>query len=142
MREPPELARDTVSADEVDRRLDTVRARYQTGLLSAAAFQSLLQSFQFKDDIGHLWSPGASSGVWYRWDPSGWTAAQPPARLNVAPETARLIDPLVVRLPEPQVEGPVAAPVESAMARAADVCPNCGTPKTGSRFCTSCGTRF
>src|SRR5215470_849095 len=80
----PETVRDYFTPEELGVRLDQLRRWYQQGALGAAEFNATLSVFQFNDDVGHLWAPGANSGQWYRWDRTQWTQAQPPAALMLA----------------------------------------------------------
>jgi hypothetical protein len=132
MPDPPELAYESVTPEQVIARLEILRERYRIGFFTPADFNATLQAFQFTDDIGHLWAPGATTSHWYRWDRDRWTQAQPPARLNV-PQSPVLFRDLPGRVAP-------ASPVEPAVAR--DTCPTCGTPNPGKKFCTACGTRL
>src|SRR5438067_7012020 len=112
MPEPHELAYKSATPKQIIARLDILRERYRVGFFTAADFNATLKAFQFRDDVGHLWAPGATSNQWYRWDMDHWTAATPPARLNV-PQAVVMFDDMPA--------GP-AAPIEPRAVQ----CPNCG----------------
>ena len=80
----PESVTETAAPEQLMQALEIFRQRYQQGLMTAREFREMLNLFQFTDEVGHLWSPGANTGQWYRWDRSQWTAAAPPARLKVS----------------------------------------------------------
>ena len=83
MPEPPELVYETVAPAEILQRLDRVRERFRTGLITVNDFNASLKAFQFSDDLGRVWSPGATTSQWYRWDLDQWTTADPPEVLRV-----------------------------------------------------------
>lgn len=62
-------------------RLEIFRERFRLGLMDTNAFNDIIRCFQFTDDVGHVWMPGATSNQWYRWDRTRWTSALPPQRL-------------------------------------------------------------
>ena len=68
MHEPPEIAYETVSSEVLLQRLEMLRERLRTGVMSVGDFNAAIKAFQFRDEIGHLWAPGATSGLWYRLD--------------------------------------------------------------------------
>lgn len=111
---PPEIFREKTTPANVMARLRLLRTRYVEGEMSAARFNAILEAFRFVDEVGHLWSPGAQSERWYRWDRAQWTPAEPPAALALA--DAKLAD--------------AGAWAESAQAesQAGPVCGNCRAP--------------
>ncbi len=129
----PESVTETAGPEQLTQALEIFRQRCQQGLMTAREFRELLSLFQFTDEVGHLWSPGANTGQWYRWDRSQWTAAAPPARLKVPP--ALSASPSVQIPPaQPASPPPVQPPVQSA------VCAGCGSPlPEGAGFCPKCG---
>jgi hypothetical protein len=129
MPEPPELAYESVAPEVLTERLDIIRERFRTGLLTAADFNAALKAFQFNDELGHLWSPGATTGKWYRWDGDEWTAAAPPSRLKVSQS------PILFTDFERQTNSRPSKP-------AGAVCPTCGASNVGKKFCTQCGTKL
>jgi hypothetical protein len=134
MPEPPELAHETVSPDELLQRLDIVRERFRTGLITASDFNTAIRAFQFADSVGHLWAPGATSNQWYRWDGNQWTAAAPPPLLKV-PQAPILFTDYEEEAADARRKGTV-APSPSVD------CPQCGAPNPGKKFCTRCGTKL
>jgi ribosomal protein L32 len=130
MPEPPELAYETATPQQLQQRLDVLRERFRTGLLSVADFNTAIKAFQFTDAVGHLWAPGATSSQWYRWDRTQWTPATPPARLNVPQAPVMFTD----------FEGSAAA--ARAASPTTKICPKCGVTNIGKKFCTDCGTEL
>lgn len=63
-------------------RLEIFRERFRLGLIDEPKFKEISRAFQFKDDLGHIWMPGATSNQWYRWDRTQWSVAAPPAILR------------------------------------------------------------
>jgi hypothetical protein len=105
--------------------MDELRFRYQQGVIAPEVYKGLCNQFQFRDSMGHLWSPGATSSNWYRWDRTAWTPADPPGELFFADEA---------------LENTAAW---QTTARAAHMPPAptcaCGEPLTGTPFCKKCG---
>lgn len=142
MPEPPEVAADQVSTDELLRRLDIFRERYQAGLMTAAEINAILPLFQFTDDDGHIWAPGVQTNTWYRWDGTEWTAADPPETLTVPVMPIEVTSVLEVEAATPErrrrrktsrAASPRREPQDA-------ICPNCGAAGQTARFCTRCGT--
>ena len=131
MHEPPEIAYETVTPEVLVKRLDMLRESLRTGMMSVGAFNTAIKAFQFKDEIGHLWAPGATTGQWYRWDIDRWTAADPPARLQVDQSPILFDDFEEATAPAAFASGPKSV-----------VCPKCGSTNVGKKFCTSCGTKL
>jgi hypothetical protein len=136
MPEPPEPIYDTATPEQIAARLEEVREQFRLGLMDTAGFNAALAAFQFTDEVGHLWAPGATSGQWYRWDGTGWTPAVPPARLNL-PATPIMFNDL--ELPAATSAPPASTPDGP---HAGMVCPNCGHRNVGKKFCTNCGTKL
>jgi len=136
MPQSPELVRDTYTPEELVRRVQEMRRLYQGGALSAALFNDFVSAFRFHDDVGHLWSVGANSGQWYRWDRTQWTQAPPPRSLTLVNDeiqrsSAWMTTAAAASRPAPAAQAP---------APAANVCGGCGAPwKPGAKFCTRCG---
>ena len=125
----PESVTETAAPEQLMQALEIFRQRYQQGLMTAREFREMLNLFQFTDEVGHLWSPGANTGQWYRWDRSQWTAAAPPARLKVPPALSA----------SPRVQIPPAQPASSPPVQS-PVCAGCGNPlPEGAGFCPKCG---
>ena len=135
MHEPPEIAYETVSSEVLLQRLEMLRERLRTGVMSVGDFNAAIKAFQFRDEIGHLWAPGATSGQWYRWDDGKWTPAQAPARLQVDQSPIMFDDFEEATTRQPVTSQQPAQP-------AGVVCPNCGARNIGKKFCTSCGTKL
>lgn len=132
MHEPPELAYETVTPAVLMQRLEILRERLRTGVMSVGDFNAAIKAFQFKDEIGHTWAPGATTGQWYRWDHERWTAANPPARLQVDQNPIMFDD----------FEAFEQAAARPASGPAAVTCPKCGAKNVGKKFCTSCGAKL
>lgn len=140
-------------------RLEIFRERFRLGLMDANAFKNITRAFQFNDDLGHIWMPGATSNQWYRWDRTHWSAATPPAQLIASKIPASIalawnrqvvapiaIDSNPVRPEQPRVVEPaqlvsmdstsVASPTTMLQA----TCPYCGQAYIApARFCPNCG---
>lgn len=129
----PEPVYETVTPAELSERLEMVRERFRTGVINAESFNVVMKQFQFRDTLGHLWSPGATTGKWYRWDGHRWIPDSPPSTLNV-PQAPVMVDDFDEHEARSRWRPPPASP--------AAVCPTCGTPNTGKKFCTKCGTRL
>jgi hypothetical protein len=129
MHEPPEIAYETVTPDVLVKRLDMLRESLRTGMMSVGAFNTAIKAFQFKDEVGHLWAPGATTSQWYRWDLDRWTAADPPAKLLVD-QSPILFDDF-----EEATTPPAARPE-------AVICASCGSKNVGKKFCTACGKKL
>ena len=132
---PPETVLPSASPATILEWFERVREQYRMGVLNAAVFNQLLTMFQFPDDAGTLWTPGARSSQWYRWDGSRWIPGDPPARLQVPPMDLAASDlpPLPTEAP-----GAVAAPKDPNL----KVCPKCGAENVGKKFCTKCGSKL
>jgi hypothetical protein len=131
--EPTEPRSEQATPAQWIERLEIFRERFRLRLIDEAKFKDILHFFQFADDHGHLWAPGATSDRWYRWDRTQWTPAAPPAQLTAAempitislawrrsvsppPATgASLVSPdgLPSDLPEAHPINPSAPPVDS-----------------------------
>ena len=129
MHEPPEIAYEMATPEQLLKRLDILRERFRTGLMSVGDFNTAIKAYQFNDDVGHLWAPGATTSRWYRWDDGKWTVATPPSRLRVNQTPIMFID-------FDEEKPPVAA------APAGVSCPKCGAKNVGKKFCTQCGTKL
>jgi len=129
MPEPPEIAYENATPQQLLERLDILRERFRMGVMSVADFNTAIRAFQFKDDIGHLWAPGATSDQWYRWDLDQWTPAEPPRTLLVSQSPVLFTD--FEQATRPRATGP-----------AVIHCGKCGTPNSGNKFCTKCGNRL
>lgn len=152
MMNPPEPIHDKATPEQLIRRLDIFRERYKHGLMTAAEFNEVLKLFQFTDDLGHIWSPGATTNQWYSWNLNEWTPAQPPPLLTV-PDMDLTKSPMwkvasasskaqvTFNQPDQQTlsqqyqQQVVHAPPERR-------CPKCSNIVAGGKkFCTTCGTR-
>ncbi len=133
---PPESLTALVTPTSVLTQFDRIREQYRMGVLDLAAFNEALKLFQFPDSDGVLWTIGATSNTWYRWDGNAWQPGDPPALLQLpampmelAPETEQ---PALPAAPAP------APPAEPQ----AILCPKCGAANVGKKFCTKCGTKL
>ena len=149
MPEPPETVHESVSPDVVLERLDILCERHRTGLMTASDFNAALHAFQFRDPVGHLWSPGVNTRRWYRWDRDRWTEAPAPPALLVSQAPVLFTDleermalrrqALAASASErPQAAAPAAGPLPAPRG----VCPQCGAANPGKKFCTRCGTKL
>jgi hypothetical protein len=163
---PPEPIAEKTTPQAVLARLEKIRQTYARGLLPATQFNEMLAVFQFVDDLGHLWAPGAQSNRWYRWDRTEWTPAEPPATLSLADpklsaspdwflaDSGRAAPPQAPPAPAGGIGGnpglaipPAPAwsspPPPQAPLPAGRICsnPTCRKPVApGKKFCSSCGT--
>jgi hypothetical protein len=134
--DPPETLSLTVTPAQALARFERLREHYRMGILDLAAFNSALALYRFPDAQGVLWTVGATSNRWYRWDGKTWQPGDPPSELqlpamplDLAPEGQ---PPVLARQEE------TAVPVEPSAVR----CPKCGAANVGKKFCTSCGTKL
>jgi hypothetical protein len=134
MHEPRSYPADSVGPDEIMRRLQMITSRYRAGDLTSADFNTLIRPFQFQDDFGQEWAPGALSGKWYRWEQDQWVEAPAPTRLSIPQAPVLFGD-------RPQ-RASSTPPAGASPTQAGPQCPSCGAPGTGSRFCTTCGGRM
>jgi len=65
-------------------RLEIFRERFRLGLINETRFNEIARAFQLKDDLGHIWMPGATSNQWYRWDRTQWRVATPHSQLSAS----------------------------------------------------------
>lgn len=134
MPEPPEILVPTSSPAKILERFEEIRERYRMGLIDPLTFNQLLKFFQFRDEAGSLWTPGARTNKWYRREGARWVEKTPPALL------------LLPQLPvdfAPETEPPPLPKVETSSAKSGvRICPTCGSSNTGKKFCTQCGTRL
>src|SRR5436190_4637624 len=130
MPEIPEKARDAFPADELVRRMRQLRELHQSGAISAVDFNAFASAFQFTDDIGHLWTVGANSDQWYRWDRTEWTAAQPPTSLWVANADLQASSEWII------TAGGAASRPASAAGGVPGACAGCGSQlPAGTKLC-------
>ena len=131
---PPESLAPTVTPASVLERFERIREHYRMGILDLGAFNAALKLFQFPDAGGVLWTVGATSNRWYRWDGGEWQPGTPPAQLQL-PAMPLELSPAgdAPRLPATRAApaGPRAVP-----------CPKCGAQNVGKKFCTQCGGRL
>ena len=149
-------------------RFEIFRERFRLGLIDANAFKNVTRAFQFTDDLGHIWMPGATSNQWYRWDRTRWSVAAPPAQLGatampvamtLAWNRGAILAPSSADAPRVQVEVPPqpseppraetkpamiepapAIPTPPATPLARQACPHCRqTYIAPARFCPNCG---
>jgi hypothetical protein len=128
--DPPEVAHVTATPQQLVERLEILREQLRTGVLDTGGFNAALKAFQFTDELGRVWSPGATSGHWYRWDLDTWTRAEPPPSLRVPQEPVMFDD----------FERATSRPAAPPAARV--TCPSCGAPAGRTKFCVHCGTRL
>ena len=145
-------------------RLEIFRERFRLGVIDETKFDEVMRAFQFTDDLGHIWMPGATSNQWYRWDRKRWTAARPPQQLAsskmpsvlVLAWNPKFVAPIEIDKPpdqaaaapfrtaplrmEPErapVAPPSSAPTAPPLARS--TCPHCGESYIPpARFCPNC----
>ncbi|RXZ42044.1 zinc ribbon domain-containing protein [Crenobacter cavernae] len=135
MPEPPEILFQTATPATILDRLDLMCDQYRMGVMDAESFNEALKLFQFRDDGGVLWTPGAQTSRWYRWDGRRWVPGSPPERLQIPPM------PLSLGIGEdPPMPGYGVVRYEAAPPL--PQCPKCGAPDRGTKFCTSCGTKL
>jgi RNA polymerase subunit RPABC4/transcription elongation factor Spt4 len=136
---PPEPVYDKATPEELLRRLDIVRDRYLLGMMTATEFNGVLKEFQFTDERGVIWTPGATTSQWYCWDREQWVQAAPPAILNL-PSLPAMFIPV-----EPPAAVPDVWPQEikppPVVAASTKICVHCGQPIRGKAFCPHCGTK-
>lgn len=60
-----------------------LKARYEAGSLSQAAFEEAVNSLQITDSQGRRWQIGAASSKWYRLDGAQWVEDSPPFSASV-----------------------------------------------------------
>ena len=136
MEEPPEMVAQTATPAQILERLEFLRMRYRMGDMNATSFNEVLKIFRFRDAGGGVWSPGAQTNTWYRWDGRRWVAGTPPERLQIPVMPLGIpVDPLG---PGQQV-GPTPT-TRSVSARG--TCAKCGAANPGKKFCTACGSRM
>jgi len=143
----PETVRDYFTPEELGVRLDQLRRWYQQGALGAAEFNATLSVFQFNDDVGHLWAPGANSGQWYRWDRTQWTQAQPPAALmlaNAALESsaAWLTTSGASTSASAATEAQATTPTDASAGDLPLRCAQCNRRYASGAFCMACGGKL
>lgn len=154
----PERVRDKATPGELARRLAILREEHQRGLLPAAEFKTMLSVFQFKDEAGYTWAPGAQSGRWYRWDGRQWTPGPPPEYLYL-PDDPIVESPgwrlagLTQTEESAAIEAPPALP-PALLAETAEASPPTGSSAgsrrcqcgaaldSGESFCPECGARY
>ena len=133
MPDPPETLTPTSTPEKILQRLDIIREQYRMGLMDPASFNAVLKDFQFRDEAGALWTPGARTNRWYRREGAEWVPGNPPTRL-LLPKLSLELSPDLERPPLPQ-------PPPATGAREV-TCPTCGAPNVGKKFCTQCGTKL
>lgn len=84
MTEPTEATVEQAAPAQWIERLEIFRERFRLRLIDEIKFKEILRSFQFSDNLGHIWMPGATTNQWYRWDRTQWSAAAPPAQLTAS----------------------------------------------------------
>ena len=136
MPDPPEILTPTSTPEKILERLEIVREQYRMGLMDPAAFNEVLKIFQFRDEAGTLWTPGARTDQWYRRDGTEWVTANPPARL-LLPNLPLELSPEPERTPLPPLPRPPRATGPREV-----TCPTCGARNVGKKFCTQCGTKL
>jgi hypothetical protein len=139
----PETLHDHFTPDEIVRRLRELRLRYQKGAMTAETFRGLLGAFQFNDEVGHLWTPGANSGQWYRWDRTQWTPAQPPASLVMAKADLQSSSAWITT--EGVAKSAAVQPTSATGSAAASgklQCANCKQIFDSGAFCAECGGKL
>ncbi len=62
---------------QIENKYAELKYAFDTGSLTAEAFQSAVDALQAQDDYGRYWVIGAESGQWYYFDGVQWTEADP-----------------------------------------------------------------
>ena len=88
-----------------------------------------------RDANNELWTPGAQSGNWYRWDGRQWIPGNPPERL-VIPKLPAELAPEPDPTPQPLTQW---TPPKDPNLK---VCAKCGAENVGKKFCTKCGSKL
>jgi hypothetical protein len=134
----PEQIQEKATPQSLVRRLAILQSDYRHGGMSAADFNRMLSVFQFKDEEGYIWSPGARTSQWYRWDGKNWQPLQPPRYLYVPndpfTESPQWEFADVDALEDEEKQQPAAESEER--------CQCGGVRNEGDLFCTQCGARF
>lgn len=63
---------------EVERKVNILRQRYQSGYLTREELQNELRSLMILDDDGRWWMLGLETNRWYYYDGKDWVPAAPP----------------------------------------------------------------
>jgi hypothetical protein len=150
MPELPESLRECFTPEELSRRVEALRLRFQQGAMTAETFRGVLGAFQFTDDVGHLWAPGANSGQWYRWDRTQWTPAQPPpslmmAKTDLQTSSAWITTEGVAKSAPAQPVGARGAATSSTQTGASPAklqCASCKRTFDSGAFCSECGGKL
>ncbi|MBN1681270.1 MAG: transglycosylase domain-containing protein [Anaerolineae bacterium] len=66
--------------DEVERKVNVLRQRYNSGHLTREELQNELRGLMILDDDGHWWMMGIETNQWYYFDGRDWVQAIPPGR--------------------------------------------------------------
>lgn len=143
----PETVSDRFTPEQLAERLLELRRRYQNGALDAAQFNAALAVFQFNDEVGHLWAPGANTGQWYRWDRSEWTPDQPPQALTMTHAQLETSAAWLTTSDAPATAGTVATSSDqagsSSVPSAAKLqCKVCNLAYASGAFCSACGGKL
>ncbi len=141
----PEPIQEKATPQQLIERLNQIRERYRYGMITPTQFKDILAVFQFVDEAGHLWAPGAASNHWYRWDRTQWTQAEPPGSLSLA--HAGLSDTpawLTTTAPaQPATGGSRCSQCGIDLPDEAVFCPECGSkraaPRPSGLQCPACG---
>lgn len=128
MPESPEVVRDTYTPEELVRRLEEIRRLHKGGALSAKTFNDFVSAFRFNDAAGHLWSIGANTGQWYRWDMTAWTPATPPQSLMLENASIQQSSEWII--------------TAGAGTRPSLQCSQCKASAADGTFCTKCGGKL
>ncbi len=146
MPESPEKVRDSFTPQELRARVEALLRLYQHGALSSAQFNDFLSAFRFNDEIGHLWSPGANSGKWYRWDRTAWTEAEPPPALMLANEnmqrSAEWMLTSTAAAAGPPAPASASGGVSATGVASSLQCSKCKRTYSSGVFCTACGGKL
>jgi membrane peptidoglycan carboxypeptidase len=74
----PQQPRKPSPYEQVERKVRTLRQRYQSGHITRDQLQNELRNLMILDDEGQWWMLGLESDRWYRYDGQNWTLAEPP----------------------------------------------------------------
>ncbi|MBN1200841.1 MAG: transglycosylase domain-containing protein [Anaerolineae bacterium] len=75
---PAPAPRQPSQFEQVERKVDILRQRYNGGYLTREELQNELRNLMILDDSGRWWMLGLETNQWYYYDGSDWVSALPP----------------------------------------------------------------